>query len=410
MAVIKVIKNRNYSIMSNYHLQDQNLSLKAKGLLSMVLTLPEDWNYTIKGLISIVKEGETAVTTALNELKQQGYVEIIKKLPNETSSGRIEYEYIIYEIPEKQGGDFLGLEKGGLYKYTKDKDILSNATVDTTVSSVDLKNISNRVAKGSTKVEIDSIIINRLSNIFKTYKFNHKLNPEDPSKTILSIVKKIQDIYNGKYMDWELTSDFKDELKKYNIYNNINKNIANGYHDLFDIIEQVLDDLLLARKADYYPIDKNKIPKSFNDFLYNDYSKFSWFLNLAAKGAIKIKDAVSKESVKNLSKTFMKVLDEHCSVDWSKSTINKIAPNVCKMEKWFKSFGNEMQLNIMDYWVSYTEYITDITDGGSPEAGHFTLYGPTHRRVLGICCDDYNINFDFLDTKEERKKGYKNDY
>ena len=57
MAVIRVEKQKNYTVMSNYHLQDGNLSLKAKGLLSMMLSLPEDWIYSVEGLVSLCKEG-----------------------------------------------------------------------------------------------------------------------------------------------------------------------------------------------------------------------------------------------------------------------------------------------------------------------------------------------------------------
>ena len=97
MSVIKVEKNKNYTVMSNYHLKEQDMSLKAKGLLSVILSLPEDWNYSIAGLVAICKENETSIKSTLEELKQFGYLKVIKKMPNETSSGRIEYEYIIYE-------------------------------------------------------------------------------------------------------------------------------------------------------------------------------------------------------------------------------------------------------------------------------------------------------------------------
>ena len=60
--------------MSNYHLRDRNLTLKTKGLLSIMLSLPEDWDYSIKGLVSICKENETAVRSALKELETNGYL------------------------------------------------------------------------------------------------------------------------------------------------------------------------------------------------------------------------------------------------------------------------------------------------------------------------------------------------
>ena len=118
MSVVRVNKNENYTIMSNYHLQDKNLSLKAKGLLSVMLSLPDNWNYTIEGLIAICKENETSVVSALKELKYYGYLTITKKMPNQTDSGRYEYIYDVYEMPKQEGKkqdlENLGLEIQGL--------------------------------------------------------------------------------------------------------------------------------------------------------------------------------------------------------------------------------------------------------------------------------------------------------
>ena len=103
MAIIRVKKTNDYTVMSNYHFKDKKLSLKAKGLLSLMLSLPDSWDYTISGLVSICKENETAIKSTLEELKVLGYLEIIKKMPNETESGRIEYEYNVYEKPKQEG-------------------------------------------------------------------------------------------------------------------------------------------------------------------------------------------------------------------------------------------------------------------------------------------------------------------
>lgn len=99
MALFKVEKRKNYTIMSNHHLQNKNLSLKAKGLLSYMLSLPEDWDYSLAGLEANCKESKTALTTALNELKANGYVKIEKMYPNQTKSKKIEYVYNIFEEP-----------------------------------------------------------------------------------------------------------------------------------------------------------------------------------------------------------------------------------------------------------------------------------------------------------------------
>ena len=101
MSVFKIEKNKNYTVMSNYHLRDRNLSYKAKGLLSFMLSLPEDWDYSINGLVAVSKEGVKAIKNILQELQRCGYL-IINKKQNEI--GQFEYEYLIYEYPEYRKG------------------------------------------------------------------------------------------------------------------------------------------------------------------------------------------------------------------------------------------------------------------------------------------------------------------
>lgn len=100
--VIRVNKNKNYTVMSNVHLQDARLTLKAKGLLSVILSLPDDWHYTISGLTSLCSEKETAVKSALSELKQCGYIQVEKIKPNNENGGRWEYIYNIFENPQSE--------------------------------------------------------------------------------------------------------------------------------------------------------------------------------------------------------------------------------------------------------------------------------------------------------------------
>lgn len=103
MPVFRINKNNDYTTMSNAHLKDKRISLKAKGLLSEMLSLPDDWKYSIKGLVSINKEEETSIKATLKELQTFKYLIVTKQLPNETSSGRIEYIYDIFEKPKQEG-------------------------------------------------------------------------------------------------------------------------------------------------------------------------------------------------------------------------------------------------------------------------------------------------------------------
>ena len=100
MAVFKVEKNKNFTIMSNHHLQNKNLSLKAKGLLSFMLSLPENWDYSLSGLVKNSKESKTSIRNTLKELKDNNYLYVEKLYPDKTDSKKIEYVYRIYEEPK----------------------------------------------------------------------------------------------------------------------------------------------------------------------------------------------------------------------------------------------------------------------------------------------------------------------
>ena len=98
MAVFRVERNKGYTVMSNYHLKDKRLTLKSKGLLSMMLSLPDEWNYSTRGLAAICKEGVDAIGAALKELEHAGYI-VRNQLRGER--GRIiDTEYVIYEKPQ----------------------------------------------------------------------------------------------------------------------------------------------------------------------------------------------------------------------------------------------------------------------------------------------------------------------
>ena len=97
MAVFRVEKTKDYTIMSNHHLKDRRLSLKAKGLLSMMLSLPKEWDYTLKGLARISREGVDAIREAVRELEQAGYV--VRSRTRNPKGQLANAEYVIYEHP-----------------------------------------------------------------------------------------------------------------------------------------------------------------------------------------------------------------------------------------------------------------------------------------------------------------------
>ena len=124
MAVFRVEKNRGYTVMSNHHLRNKALSLKAKGLLSQMLSLPEDWDYTLKGLSLINRESIDAIRTAVWELEKAGY---IRREQGRDPKGKMaDMVYTIYEQPV--------LENPVLENPTSADPVLENPTSDNPVS------------------------------------------------------------------------------------------------------------------------------------------------------------------------------------------------------------------------------------------------------------------------------------
>ena len=139
MSVFRVEKNKGYTVMSNHHLRNHTLSLKAKGLLSQMLSLPEDWDYTLQGLAQINKESIDAIREAVRELERAGY---IKRSRERDERGCLRGTvYTIYEQPhaeptpeeptqEKPALDNPTLEKPALDNPTLEKPMLDKPTLE----------------------------------------------------------------------------------------------------------------------------------------------------------------------------------------------------------------------------------------------------------------------------------------
>ena len=126
MAVFRVEKNKGYTVMSNHHLRNRELSLKAKGLLSQMLSLPEDWDYTLAGLSLINRESVDAIRTAIWELEKAGY--ITRRQGRDEKGKMTAIEYTIYEQPQPPGSDTPELDCPILENPTPGKPILENPT------------------------------------------------------------------------------------------------------------------------------------------------------------------------------------------------------------------------------------------------------------------------------------------
>ena len=131
MAVFRVERNTGYTVMSNHHLRNKELTLKAKGLLSQMLSLPEDWDYTLAGLSHINREKIDAIREAVKELEKAGY---IVRSRERDEKGRLRgADYVIYEQPQPPTSDLPTLENPTLdnptlEKPTQEKPTLENPT------------------------------------------------------------------------------------------------------------------------------------------------------------------------------------------------------------------------------------------------------------------------------------------
>ena len=99
--IFRTNKVTNYTRVDNRYLEDKNISLKAKGLLTLMLSLPDNWKFNVNGLCLLCKESKSAVNNAIKELKNNKYLEVEKYYDE---SGRFIYEYIIYEYPDDPKG------------------------------------------------------------------------------------------------------------------------------------------------------------------------------------------------------------------------------------------------------------------------------------------------------------------
>ena len=224
MSVFKIEKNKNYTVMSNYHLRDRNLSYKAKGLLSFMLSLPEDWDYSLAGLCAISKESRDGIRAILKELQEHHYVEIEKVRGDK---GYFEYNYLIYEVPY-----FIRKES------SKNNPDMENPHLDcpdvetSTQINTNKQNTKKQIDKDD-KTKISSFFIEEEHNILTLELINRGfINETD-----------IQIYYYDKLFD-ELLKD-------------------NSYKDLIQIVHYIIPRVV---KRDFKDEDGNEIGNKFGYF------------------------------------------------------------------------------------------------------------------------------------------------
>lgn len=275
--IFRTIKNKNYTVMSNHHLQNPNLSLKAMGLMSKVLSLPDDWSYSVKGLAAYCKDGYESVRTALCELEKEGYL-VRRRIRGER--GKITgTEYIFRETPEmdvpgleqeegsqgEQGNANPSVEK--IIKHPEDGPGLENPIVvkkeektpgsenpimvkkqEKTPPGSDFPSTENRDQQNTkeqninnnniyTNIDYNLLFYSSSSTSGKINKINKTRNPEEEEKKEKQVQVQIQEQIGYEQL------------------------CASYGHEILDLIVKILKEIYLQGESDlFYTISQNQVP------------------------------------------------------------------------------------------------------------------------------------------------------
>ena len=239
MSVFRVEKNKNYTVMSNYHLRDKRLSLKAKGLLSYMLSLPEDWDYSIKGLCKINKENESAIRTALKELETSYNLER-HRVRND--KGLFEYDYIVYENPKTE--PYID------FPYTDNPHTENQTQINTNKLNINNKDKLDKTLSGITKELIKRKFIDENDLVLYSYDsfFNELLTKYSYKECIIVVSYVLSKLKNRNDIENKFC------YFKTSVLNNLekleNKNLPSWFNDNIEIKEpteeqkQELEELL----------------------------------------------------------------------------------------------------------------------------------------------------------------------
>ena len=193
MAVFRVERTGDYTVMSNFHLKDKRLSLKAKGLLSQMLSLPDDWDYTLSGLSYINRESKDAIRSAVNELETAGY---IRRRQTTDASGKfaatmsLGIEYSVYSniassAKKSEEFDFIIVDTDSTFDEDKAALLgLSDKVIIVTAQSLMSVTATNRLVFNINNIETDKYLF--VCNDFSKDEDNYLISPDVPMKFTVS--------------------------------------------------------------------------------------------------------------------------------------------------------------------------------------------------------------------------------
>lgn len=244
MAVFRVEKNSGYTVMSNHHLRNKELTLKAKGLLSQMLSLPDDWDYTLKGLAFINREQIDAIREAVKELETAGY---IVRARERDEKGRLRgADYVIYETPQP-ASDLPTLENPILDNPTQDNPALENPTLENPT-------LENRTQLNTKEIKNTDTLNPYPSNI----------NPSRPKAEINSLTQH-QTSIQRKFCLEDLEKRIKEQIDYEDL---IDRNDKDEIDDILSIMVEVM-----VSKCDHFTISGRQYPA---DLVYQRYSQINF--------------------------------------------------------------------------------------------------------------------------------------
>ena len=230
-----------YTVMSNYHLRDKNLSIRAKGLLSLMLSLPKEWDYSINGLVTLSKDGRDMVKSTLNELKEAQYISIDEQ---RDANGHFKYKYTVYYLP-----------------YPKWLE-MSKFTEDGFTTSVEPLSVEPNTVKPQ---QINNIIINKENKKDKKDKIKGLSYLNNTEHNLLT-----KELINRDYISSIDGSSF--------LFDNFFDELLNNhsYKDLFVMVDYILKKI---KNNDYKDEDGNEITNKYGYFKSAMLSNINKFEN-----------------------------------------------------------------------------------------------------------------------------------
>ena len=248
MAVFRVERTRDYTVMSNHHLKNRSLSLKAKGLLSVMLSLPDEWDYTLRGLAAISREGVDAIREAIRELEDAGY---IVRSRGRNEKGQLSgTEYVIYEHSQQSADapvlDNPTQEKSVVADKPKE-ELKTTKPLDFNTSKTISESCETSSSSGKTPMWEKPTLENPTQLNTKRSKTNSERKQQTNSSIHLSIPSPSLPVQTEGGMEEDQVRKYRNQVKRNIDYFEISEDYAANLEQLDEIVDLMVETLCSTR-------------------------------------------------------------------------------------------------------------------------------------------------------------------